>query len=1460
LYKSIKKIIKIALITLASILVLLGVLLLSLQLEPVQNFIAKRAVSYLSKELNTKIALKKIYFKPFRSLVLEGFELYSPHGDTILIAEKLNASVDLNQYWDDKKIVINKLTLENTTAYYQAYKDSSNIQFLLQYFTPPKKKEKKVSKNLKFDLKQLELINNQFRYLDHTKKHYAKVVDFGDLDIKQLNADFRNIKLTDKSIQVDIKQLNLREKKGLEVKGLVAKAFVSNKRIQLDKLLLITNKSTIKDFVKLEFNSFDDFSDFNNRVNVSLRIKNSILNSEDIAFFSSSMHRVKFDLKIKQATAQGRVNHIDAKNIQIETEKATKLKGNVKIIGLPDIDQTDFKLTDLSLQSTYADLQVILPKLSNNKNFKLPEIVKILNTVSYQGDLHGLYNNFHIDGELKTELGALSTKSSLNFQNETQFSGLYESKSFDIGRFLNNSLLKTTGFNFNLKGKGSSSKTLSIDLDGNLENFNFRNYTYQQIPISGIIAEEKFKGSGSIKDPNASIDFQTDVDWSDTSVLYNLVAGIHETNLYALHLSQQDSIIVHNTTIETNLKGSNINNLVGDLKAYNINFSTKKGTFDIKEVVFQASGDEINRLLTVSSDVVVASLIGQIDLKTIVPYFKMLAMRYAPAIGFETELYNNQNFELDLQIKSFEPIATFFKKEISLDSGATMHAKFSSEENAAQFNLYSPIFKYSGIKISNLIVDQISNTESMSVSASADRINLTDSTYIKNVNIANILSNDSLRFNIKLSELDASNNLDLNGVIRFAHQKPAFISFDPSTIIINKNQWSLTQGSELKVSKGKWFLQDLTLQHDEQKVLLNGILSNAESDQLNILFKDFNLSSLNGITKPLGITMSGAMNGNLEINSLFKSPYFIANLQTNPILYNQLPIGQLSLKANYDQNANIVHLDSKIDDGNKSITLAGTYNIKEEEDKINLKASLKNTDLILFQPFLKSLVSNLQGRVHGELDIKGNIDKPKISGNANFTDASFIINYLRTPYHLTDKAIIVSNGIFLNNFKILDPKNSEALVNGMVDLNKLSDPTIDIKVRANNFLTLNTTLKDNNLYYGTAYASGDFNFKGLTSAINIDIKAKSEDNTVINIPFNSSMTISDNDFIYFVSPDSAITSEQIKRKSFNGITMNMDLSLSPNAEMNLYTTLGGVSGRGTGNITMSISSLGDFGMFGDYIISSGKFNFKAQDYLNKIFDLKEGGTIRWAGKPAEANINLTAIYQQRTSLSPLYNAAGQTDNPQRILAQADMNLKGLLSQPEINFDLNFPQDPYVKDELQGYLSDVNNINQQALSLIIRRSFTPGSQTDFGKEVNNTLLSAGTEIAFNQLNNIIAESLNINFFDINIKSLNDASASLRLFNDRLILTGGITDNRSNQLTDLNVFSDRVTTDAEALFYLRKDGRLLLRGSNRLNTRNFLINPNGEEYVSAVGLVYRQEFNSFSEFLSRMFPFGKKKKAK
>jgi hypothetical protein len=207
-----------------------------------------------------------------------------------------------------------------------------------------------------------------------------------------------------------------------------------------------------------------------------------------------------------------------------------------------------------------------------------------------------------------------------------------------------------------------------------------------------------------------------------------------------------------------------------------------------------------------------------------------------------------------------------------------------------------------------------------------------------------------------------------------------------------------------------------------------------------------------------------------------------------------------------------------------------------------------------------------------------------------------------------------------------------------------------------------------------------------------------------------------------------------------------------------------------------------------------------------------------------------------------------------VQAEAIMNLSGNLLKPDIGFDINFPTDSYVKDELQSYLSDVNNVNQQALSLIVRRSFTLGNGTaNIRTQLNSTVLSAGTEIAFNQLNNIITQSLNLNFVDFNIRSLNEASASIRLLNNRLVLSGGVTDRRAT-INDFDVIGTNVASDFEAQYLITKDGSFVLRASNRLSNRNFL-NPS-QEYVSAFGLVYRKDFDNFNEFLRMLI--GKERK--
>jgi hypothetical protein len=95
---------------------------------------------------------------------------------------------------------------------------------------------------------------------------------------------------------------------------------------------------------------------------------------------------------------------------------------------------------------------------------------------------------------------------------------------------------------------------------------------------------------------------------------------------------------------------------------------------------------------------------------------------------------------------------------------------------------------------------------------------------------------------------------------------------------------------------------------------------------------------------------------------------------------------------------------------------------------------------------------------------------------------------------------------------------------------------------------------------------------------------------------------------------------------------------------------------------------------------------------------------------------------------------------------------------------------------------------------------------------------------------------------------------------LILTGGVTDrtNNTRSFSDFSVIGggSLVAHDVEALYLIKKNGDLVLRASNKLNNNSFLSNLSNDDYVSAIGLVYRRDFDSFKELLGILI--GNKRK--
>jgi hypothetical protein len=173
-----------------------------------------------------------------------------------------------------------------------------------------------------------------------------------------------------------------------------------------------------------------------------------------------------------------------------------------------------------------------------------------------------------------------------------------------------------------------------------------------------------------------------------------------------------------------------------------------------------------------------------------------------------------------------------------------------------------------------------------------------------------------------------------------------------------------------------------------------------------------------------------------------------------------------------------------------------------------------------------------------------------------------------------------------------------------------------------------------------------------------------------------------------------------------------------------------------------------------------------------------------------------------------------------------------------------------------------------LSIIVRRQFSSGSNNNLTNQVISTAGDAVTEFAFNKLNNLIAQS-NIKNFDLNIRSFNEASASLRFFNDRLSFNGSLfTNTASNDclttttLPFLTKALMPLTRILKPCTSIRKDGNLTARYSYRILNSTTLNNLNNQllpQYVNGLGLVYQRDFDTFREFIRNLFRSGRRPQA-
>jgi len=1431
----------------------------SLQFKPVQTFVAKKAARFLSKELKNTTSIGSIYIIPFKSIVLEDLVVLDLDKDTL--ANFPSFTVDIKEFSTKNRIVkINSLKIKNGSFYLKDQVDgSSNLDFIIDYFDTPVPKTKIKKKKYQITFNKIVLDHLKFKYRNLKIDTPVNGVNYDDIEVQKLSGVFENLNTATHLFQTQIKNLTLKEKSGFYLKNLTALTTIDTNAVKLQNMLLLTGKTRLNGDYQMNFKKFKDFNNYVKKVKMVARFKNSFISSKDVAFFAPEIKKMNLDIFVN-GQISGYVNDLKAKNLAIKAGKATYIKGNFNMKGLPYWKDTFMSMKVEMAGTNKKDLEQIIADITGNNNQKLPALIQKFGNVNFSGSFTGFQNDFIAFGEFKTQLGRFISDVNMKIdQKETpSYTGSLKTFDFNLGVLIDEKSIGKISSELYVKGKGTKLNDLKETLNGNVSYFDFNGYRYQNIKVNGTFEKKFFDGNLTINDKNIQLDFAGNVNLNPKLPIFNFKVDLKNAKLNLLKL-YKDTLQV-DAMLSSNFSGKNLNDIQGSLVAENIKISNNRASHQIKLIQLNANNLGLNRSLIVKSDLFDASILGQYDLNSMVSYYKAIAKTYLPALTKDVVNYKTQIFDFNLSIKNFEPIADIFVPGLKIDNQAILIGSFDSRNNKATLNGSINQLTYRGITAKNIIIDENTTAKALTAIITADRVDLNDSLYIKNVNIANVLKNDSLAVNIKLSDAEDANQLDLNGLVAFAGDSKTKINILPSSLKINNENWNIQEKVQISLNDGKAEINNFALSNQKQLVRIDGFVSKNPKDILTIGFENFNLSTLNPFLKTLDLTLAGNVNGKTKLFNLLNSTQFSDSLQIKGLSLNNVTIGDLTDTSSYQDDRKTANIYTQIlTDGKETLKATGKLDFETENIDLNIK--LDETKTAVIGPFLKTLVSDLKGTLSADLSAKGNFSKPEFNGQIKFNNSILTVNYLKTTYLLNDLVDVKNTTIALNDFELKDLENNLAIANGFVDLNNINNPTIDVKLVAKSFMALNTTSKDNAVFFGKAFASGNFSFKGPTDNMFIDIDARTEKGTVFNLPLNSSETISDKDFISFVSKD---TTQVVKRNNrFNGLTMNFKLKVDPNSTANIFTELGKLSGKGNAELELGIKSSGDFEMKGDYIIESGVFDFTAQEVINKRFEIRQGGSIRWTGNPTTAQINLKAVYALRTNLKDLYAAANrdQANNTnESLLTEVEMGLGGLLLKPEIKLDIFFPANPAKKDEFQSYFNDGNNLDRQALSLIIQRRFAPGTGSEnIGQQLGSVGRNTAQELIFNQFNNLLS-SLNLNFVDFNFRSLSEASASFKFFNDRIILNAGLVNNNSNT-TDFtpSLFGNNVGREVEILGLIKKDGTLTGKLANKPPTRQSVfanpgVDPNVN--VTSLGIVYSQQFDTFSEFIKKIT--GKYKK--
>ncbi len=1338
---------------------------------------------------------------------------------------------------------------------------------------------------VEFEWPDWEVQINQIHFTDHTLRYRDPVAetvqdgfDPSNVDVALSSFLLKDIHLKDRQMEAKLEELVVSEGGSVDINQLAFDFFADDQQLALRDFRVRTPHSNIGATAELNYQTLNHFINEPLETGFSLDLKQSVLGHQDMRSFLAEFeddpymgHFLNYPAKIR-GEVNGNLGAVDVKRFALEVGAASKLGLNGRLGNLAEPEKITFNLANVHLYTEERDFGHFVPE---DTTYSLPSRALLT------GKMRGTADRVLFDMGLVIPEGNIDFEGQVDgFADEPNYRLDMIIHALDAAYYTDSLGPEAIAGRVLLTGQGFDPNTMFADLSADLTTLTHGGKDYSPLRMNATFHEKNLDAGIDLLSDILNFNLAANLTFDTTDFAFNMGLHLRRADLRELGV-QEDSSIVSTRFTASGKGNAGILDSDFSLDSLIVQQGDAKYMMDsLRAVVYL---DSLTTFFDIQSSILQADLTANTSIEKIAGGLQAHINSYLDPTMADTLLIPGLEADFRMRIPDTRFLREVIAPDLESMEEITASVRYRESTRSIEANVNAPYVHYLDYEVFGTFLEAESNRDSLTFATGFSNL-ASGAIDIQQTALSGVFKDSVLWANLDIQADETDQIAMVN--FQFSALSDTFkLHLEPHGLVFNNEDWSISEHNEVRYATEYLQIKDFKLQRRDNLFELSSHPDD-KYDYLRLNMENLSLAGLLEFVNPGEELADGIIRGRFEVDEIFEEPLINAEIHIDDLVAMDISFGNLSAYANNPQKDRF-EFNSELRGGDVELELIGYYDLGAEPGPSYLAdIEMHAVDFVFIEQFSEGAIRNSRGKLRGEVSARGDDEGFHYDGFLMFDSVGFVMTETGSAFSIPRERIgFTQSEVQFLDFTILDGSANPTRINGGIDIRNITNPGFDLNVRSRNFHFLESTREDNDFFYGKALADLDVDVTGTLSrpAVNANLDLKRGTDVTMIVP-ESQVEIEEREGIVRIERrvDGQVVRDEEEEEPFEPLFTGVDLqaviTIDPNVVFRIIIDERAgdqLEVAGQANLSFDMDAEGRMSLSGTYELTRGFYEMRMYDIVRRRFDLKPGSRLVWSGDPMEADMNITAVYNLRTSAADLMadqlagaDQATRTRYRQELPFEVMLDISGEILSPDLKFSLDMPEASRgafggsVYSRIQQLNTTESELNTQVFSLLVLNRFLPqgvAAEESRGFDAGAMARSSASSILSGQLNALSDRYIRAVDLDLDLESFTDyqtgrpedrtqLNVRMRrsLVGDRLTVeVGGQIDLEGADDPDGPGGTD-ILGDVNIEYRLTEDGTWRIRGFRRNQYEGVL---EGQVIATGISLLFNRDFNSFAELFSR-----------